>query len=61
MANDKNNVAPRDLRRVNIGDEAEMTYWTRMFQCTRYELEAAVRKVGAMTKDIEKELKGQGS
>ena len=61
MAHDNNNVAPRDLRRVNIGDEADLKYWTRTFQCTRYELEAAVRKVGAMAKDIEEELKGQGS
>ena len=61
MANDKNNIAPRDLRRVNIGDEAELTYWTRIFQCTRHELETAVRKVGAMAIDIEKELKGQSS
>jgi hypothetical protein len=45
--------------RVNIFDEAEAKYWAKRFSCTRAQLEAAVMKVGVMTKSVEKELKGK--
>jgi hypothetical protein len=56
MTDDKSKFAPRDLQRVNIGQEVEVKYWTRRFACTRYQLESAVRNVGAMAKEVEREL-----
>ena len=50
---------PQDEQRVNIFDEAEAKYWAKRFGCTRAQLEAAVMKVGVMTKSVEKELKGK--
>jgi hypothetical protein len=48
---------PQDEQHVNIFDDAEAKYWTKRFGCTRAQLEAAVMKVGVMTKSVEKELK----
>ena len=48
---------PQDEQRVNIFDDAEATYWAKRFGCTRAQLEAAVMKVGVMTKSVENELK----
>jgi uncharacterized protein DUF3606 len=50
---------PQDEQRVNIFDEAEAKYWAKRFGCTRAQLEAAVMKVGVMTKSVEKEVKGK--
>jgi Protein of unknown function (DUF3606) len=50
---------PQDEQRVNIFDEAEAKYWAKRFGCTRAQLEAAVMKVGVMTKSVEKQLKGE--
>ena len=48
---------PQDEQRVNIFDDAEAKYWAKRFGCTRAQLEAAVMKVGVMTKSVEKELR----
>ena len=61
MVDENTKKAPRDSRRVNIGEEYELKYWTGKFGCTRYQLEMAVRKVGAMAKEVEKELKAHDS
>ena len=51
---------PQDEQRVNIFDEAEAKYWAKRFGCPHAaQLEAAVMKVGVMTKSVEKELKGK--
>ena len=48
---------PADANRVNLHEAYEVEHWTKKFDCTKAELEAAVKKVGAMAKDVETELK----
>jgi hypothetical protein len=51
---------PDDQRmNINIKEEYEIYFWSMRFDCTRKELEAAVRKVGAMASKVEKELHGR--
>ena len=52
----KTKTAPQDAQRVNITEEYEIKYWTQRFGCTRTQLEDAVKKVGVMVKEVEKEL-----
>jgi hypothetical protein len=55
MSDDKAQPRPRDPQRVNLDDE-ELEYWTHLFGCTRSELELAVKNVGVMAVDVEREL-----
>jgi len=57
MADDPQKRRPQDSQRVNIHEDHEVQYWTEKFGVTRAQLEAAVKKVGVMAKDVEKELK----
>ena len=57
MADDKSKKGPADAKRVNVHESYEVEYWTKKFGCTKAELEAAVKKVGVMADDVEKELK----
>ena len=57
MADDPTKRRPQDSQRVNISEEHEVRYWTEKFGVTREKLEAAVKKVGPMVKDVERELK----
>ena len=57
MADDKTKTAPQDAQRVNVHEDYEVKYWCNKFRCTPDQLKAAVRKVGAMAKEVEAELK----
>jgi hypothetical protein len=57
MADDKSKKGPADAKRVNVNESYEVEYWTKKFGCTKAQLEAAVKKVGVMADDVEKELK----
>ena len=57
MPDDKSKRGPADSSRINIHEDYEVSYWTKKFGCTKAELEAAVKKVGVMASDVEKELK----
>ena len=57
MADDKTKRGPQDASRINVHEEYEVRYWTEKFGCTEEELKTAVKKVGVMAKDVEKELK----
>jgi hypothetical protein len=57
MVDDPKKRKPQDSRRVNIHEDYEVQYWTEKFGVTKAQLEAAVKKVGVMAKDVEKELK----
>ena len=57
MADDKTKTSPQDAQRVNVHEDYEVKYWSTKFGCTPDQLKAAVKKVGAMTKDVEAELK----
>jgi hypothetical protein len=58
MADDRKKLAG-DRKRINVGEDYEVVYWTRTLGVTREELEAAVSKVGPMVEDVEREL-GKG-
>jgi hypothetical protein len=45
--------------RVNVHEDYEVKYWCGKYGCTPEQLKAAVKKVGVMAKDVEKELKGK--
>ena len=57
MADDTSKRNPQDSRRINIHEEHEVQYWTKKFGVSRDKLEAAVKKVGVMATDVERELK----
>ncbi len=57
MADDKTKTGPADASRVNVHEDYEVAHWTKKFGCSKAELEAAVKKVGVMVKDVEAELK----
>jgi len=57
MADDKTKTAPQDAQRVNVNEDYEVQYWCHKFRCTPDQLKAAVKKVGAMSKEVEAELK----
>jgi hypothetical protein len=57
MADDKKERRPQDALRVNLSEDYEVQYWTKKFGVTRTQLEAAVKKVGVMAADVEKELR----
>jgi len=56
MSDDKARPRPQDPQRINLQNENELEYWTHLFGCTRPELEAAVKNVGVMAVDVEREL-----
>jgi hypothetical protein len=53
MPGDKQKIRPHDSPPVNVHEDYEAEYWTRKLGVTRAELEAAVKKVGVMAKDVE--------
>jgi hypothetical protein len=46
MTNDSENRSPEDKRVINPDEPWEITYWTKVFGCTRDELKEAVHQVG---------------
>jgi len=59
MPDDKSKTRPQDAERVNVHEEYEVKYRCGKYGCTPEQLKAAVKKVGVMAKDVEKELKGK--
>jgi hypothetical protein len=59
MADDRTSPGPRDRERVNVNEDYEVEYWTRKWGVSAAQLHAAVKKVGVMAKDVEREL-GKG-
>ncbi len=59
MSDDPNKLGQADRVRVNVHEQHEVEYWTKKWDVTREQLEAAVEKVGPMMRDVAKEL-GKG-
>jgi hypothetical protein len=53
---DKSKTRPQDSSRVNISEDYEVQYWSEKFKVSPDRLKQAVQKVGAMAKDVEREL-----
>jgi hypothetical protein len=58
MSDDKTKTAPQDAKRVNVNEQYEAAYWSKRLSTTPEKLKAAVKKVGVMVEDVEKELRG---
>lgn len=57
MADERTKTGPADRSRVDVHEDYEVRYWTGKFGCTKAQLEAAVKAVGVMAKDVEAYLK----
>jgi hypothetical protein len=57
MADNKTEVRPQDSSRVNVNEEYEVRYWTGKFNCSKSELESAVKAVGVSASAVEQYLK----
>jgi hypothetical protein len=57
MSDDKSKMGGADRTRVNVHEKYEVQYWTNKWKVTEDELRAAVKKVGVMVSDVERELK----
>jgi len=57
MSDDKSLRTPADAKRVNVGEDYEVRYWTDKWNVTPQQLRAAVDKVGVMADDVERELR----
>lgn len=58
MSDDKNKPGNQDRLRINVNEEYELRDWSRKYNVTPDRLKEAVKKVGVMAADVEKELKG---
>lgn len=56
MADNKELTRPQDASRINVHEDYEVQYWTEKFECTREELENAVRRVGVSAEAVEQEI-----
>lgn len=56
MADDLLKRGPSDAQRVNVNEAHELSYWTAKWGVTADEVRAAVKKVGVMARDVQKEL-----
>lgn len=59
MADDLQNRGPQDRDRINVNESWELKYWSEKFGCSEQQLRDAVKKVGVMSADVEKELGGR--
>lgn len=57
MADDKSKTGGPDRQRIDVNEGYELRDWSKKFGVTPDELKAAVKKVGVMADDVEKELK----
>jgi hypothetical protein len=48
--------AGTDQERINVNEEFELTDWSAKLGVTRWEVKAAVRKVGPVAKDVARVL-----
>jgi hypothetical protein len=57
MPDDLKKKRPQDASKVNIHESWEVTYWCNEFNCTKAQLEAAVKTVGTSAELVRKHLK----
>jgi hypothetical protein len=57
MADDPSKKGSQDRKRINPEEEYEVRYWSEKFGVSHRELKDAVKRVGPMAEDVEKELK----
>jgi Protein of unknown function (DUF3606) len=57
MTDNLNRKGPDDAARINIHEAYELTYWSKKLGAPKEKIIEAVKLVGAMVKDVKKELK----
>jgi hypothetical protein len=57
MADDKAKAGKVDRDRINTSEDYELNDWVKHFGVSKDEIKKAVKKVGPMVKDVERELK----
>jgi hypothetical protein len=57
MSDDKSKTGGPDRTRINVHEKYEVDYWTKKWNVTEEQLRAAIKKVGVMVADVERELK----
>ena len=57
MPDDKTKKIPQDADRVDSNDPNEIAYWCNKINCTLEQLKQAVKNVGVMADDVEREIK----
>ena len=57
MPDNKRIRQPHDRKRIDINDPSEVRNWCRRLQCTKGELEGAVKAVGTSASEVQKWLK----
>jgi len=57
MADDKTKAGKADRDRINTNEDYELNDWSKHFGVSKDQLKQAVKKVGPMVKDVERELK----
>ena len=55
---DKTKIDAPDRERINVKEDYELRDWSKKLNVTPDRLKEAVKKVGVMVKDVEKELAG---
>ncbi len=56
MSNEVNNYKPADLLRINANDAQEVEWWSKRFGVTAQQLRMAIRMVGMITGDVQRQL-----
>ena len=57
MADDKGNPGRPDRDRINMEEDYEVQYWSEKYGVSQEELSAAVKKVGPVASDVQRELR----
>jgi len=56
MSDDKSKTGGPDRQRINTSEEYEVRDWSKRFGVTPEQLKDAVKKVGPMADDVQREL-----
>lgn len=57
MSDDKSKTGGPDRQRINLGEDYEVRDWSKKFGVSEEQLRAAVKRVGPMADDVERELR----
>jgi predicted DNA-binding protein YlxM (UPF0122 family) len=57
MADNKTKTGKADRDRINTSEDYELNDWAKHFGVSKDKIKQAVKKVGPMVKDVERELK----
>jgi len=57
MSDNLKRKSPEDPKKININQQWELNYWSAKFNVSEVRLITAVKKVGVMVVNVERELK----